>query len=42
MIDPVKPLDKVVVEAVMVEEENTFVYIIGHVMCVLLQIIFEI
>ena len=42
MIDPVNPLDKVVVVAVMVEEENTLVYIIGHVVCALLRIIFKI
>ena len=42
MIDPVNPPDKVVVVAVMVEEENTLLYIIGHVTCALLQIILEI
>ena len=42
MIDPVNPPDKVVVVAVMVEEENAFLYIIGHVTCALLRIIFEI
>ena len=42
MIDPVNPQDKVVVVAVMAEKEDTLVYIIAHVMCALLQIIFEI
>ena len=42
MIDPVNPLDKVVVVAVMVEKKDTLVYIIAHVMYALLLIIFEI
>ena len=37
MIDPVNPLDKVVVVAVMVEKEDMLVYIIAHVMCALLR-----
>ena len=37
MIDPVYPLDKVVVVVVMTEKENMLVYIIAHVMCALLR-----
>ena len=32
MIDPVNPEDKVVVVAVIVDNEDTLVYIIAHVM----------
>ena len=42
MKDPVNPQDKVVVVAVMAEKEITLVYIIAHVMCALLRIVFEI
>ena len=42
MTDPVNPQDKVVVVAVITEKEDTLVYIIAHVMCTLLRIIFEI
>ena len=38
----VNPQDKVVVVAVVAEKENMSVYIITHVMCALLPIIFEI
>ena len=42
MIDAVNLQDKVVVVAVTAEKEDTLVYIIAHVMCALLRIIFEI
>ena len=37
MIDPVYPLDKVLIVVVMTEKENMLVYIIAHVMCALLR-----
>ena len=42
MIDPVNPLDKVIVVAVTVEKEDTLVYIIAHVMYAFLRSIFQI
>ena len=42
MIDPVNLQDKVVVVAWMAEKEDTKIYIIAHVMCAFLQVIFEI
>ena len=42
MIGPVNPQDKMVVVAEMAEKEDTLVYIIAHVTCAFLRIIFEI
>ena len=42
MTDPINSQDKVVVIAVITEKEDTLVYIMAHMMCTLLQIIFEV